>query len=365
MSDSWDFGWQGNKEVYTPGQVAATIKSCGVEIVGETNNDYLCFCPFHGNTHTPSFSVSRTNGAYICFNHSCGLSGTLTDLVKKIPRKDGTFLNEFEARRLILKKKGETQVDVLTQIQEILSSKPEFVEFPNETIDRMYNAFWSYPEVVRYMVEERGFEEETLDYFKIGYSSVKDIIAVPMHDPDGMPIGVIGRPANPESRAFKNSKNLPVSKTLWNFHRAKRHGDTVIITEASFDGMRVHQAGYPNVVATLGGNFSPFHFDLIDRTFSKIVIMTDFDDKKKYVYQNCAKCKKRKINLCVGHNPGRDLGVTIAAGLQRKQIFWASMQDGMVYPDGAKDPGEMTDNQIRQCLKNAVPNLIYAGWNLY
>jgi DNA primase len=225
--------------------------------------------------------------------------------------------------------------------------------------------FWENPEAVRYMVEERGIEEETLEFFSVGYSAKKDIIAVPMHSPQGLPVGVIGRPASKDDKFFKNSRGLPTSKTLWNIHRAKKHGETVIITEASFDGMRVHQAGYPNVVSCLGGNFSVHHFDLISRHFDKIIIMTDFDQSSKYIYNNCYKCKRRGFNLCMGHNPGRDLGATIAAGLRNKSVYWASYDEGIVYPNNSKDAGEMTDDEIRQCLKNAVPNFRYISWNLY
>ena len=62
---------------YTPAHVKSIIKSLGLEIVGETSNDFLCFCPFHSNRHTSSFSVSREKGAYICFNPACGEAGEI------------------------------------------------------------------------------------------------------------------------------------------------------------------------------------------------------------------------------------------------------------------------------------------------
>jgi len=360
-----DFKWEGNVETYTPNQIEATIRACGVDVEGETTNDFLCFCPFHGNRFTPSFSVSRTSGKYICFNHSCGVSGTLVDLVKKIPMRDGTHRNEFAARRLIIKKGSETEQAFEDQLAKEFEPEVDFIEFPQNVLDRMYDDFWRNPEAVRYMVEERGFEEEILDFFRIGYSSKKDIIAVPMHNGKGLPVGVIGRPADTENKFFKNSRGLPTSKTLWNMHRAKKHGDTVIICEASFDAMRIHQAGYPNVVACLGGNFSPYHFDQLSKNFSRIIIMTDFDRREKHIYKNCRKCKKIGLNLCKGHNPGRDLGATIAAGLHTKEILWSSYADKMIYPHDAKDAGDMTDDEIRQCLRNAVTNFEYESWGLY
>lgn len=344
---------------YTPNQIEAVLSAIGVEVEANTSNDYLCFCPFHGNRVTPSFSVSRRHGTYICFNAACQETGSLVDLVKKIGQR-----NEFEARRLILKKAGETQQAFQDLLKKALNPEPLYPSFSQEKLDEMYDQFWTYKEPQEYM-ESRGINAETAHHFRLGFSLLKLLIAVPMHDPMGNPVGVIGRSLPPEDKVFKNSKGLPTSKTLWNFHRAKRTGDTVIITEASFDAMRVHQAGYPNVVACLGGNFSPYHFDLLDKHFTNIVIMTDFDKKEKHMYNNCKKCAKRKLSMCVGHNPGRDLGQTIAAGLHRKKILWACYEDKMVYPHDAKDAGDMTDDEIRQCLRNAVPNYTYQSWNLY
>lgn len=365
MGSRGDFEWERNYETYSTNQIEATLRACGVDVEGETTNDFLCFCPFHGNRFTPSFSVSRTSGKYICFNHSCNVSGTLVDLVKKIPMRDGSFRNEFAARRLIIKKGSETEQAFVDQLAKAFEPKVDFVEFPQAALDRMYNDFWLNPEAIRYMVEERGFDEDVLEYFRIGFSAKKDIIAVPMHNGKGLPVGVIGRPADTENKFFKNSRGLPTSKTLWNLHRAKKHGDTAIVCEASFDAMRIHQAGYPNVVACLGGNFSPYHFDQLNKHFSRIIVMTDFDKKEKHIYKNCRKCKKRGFNLCSGHNPGRDLGATIAAGLHRKDILWASYSPKVIYPHNAKDAGDMTDDEIRQCLRNAVTNFEYSEWGIY
>lgn len=360
MSDSWDFSGRENSSLYDPEQIESVLDELGVEVQSETNQAFIAYCPFHGNRFTPSFTVSRTGGGYHCFNASCSEVGTLVNLVKRVKGA-----NEFGARRLIQSKKNSSGVSIEERLKKALAKKVEFVEFSQEILDQRYEDFWNNTDAQIYMMNERGFEEPTLREFRIGYSQKKNLIMVPMHDPTGMPIGVIGRSPDPMEKVFKNSVNLPTSKTLWNMHRAKRHGDTVIITEASFDAMRVHQAGYPNVVACLGGSVGPHHFEMLDRTFSTIVLMTDFDKKEKHMYNGCKKCLKRGFKLCLGHNPGRDLGTTIATGLNRKKILWASYDDGMVYPHDAKDAGDMTDDEIRTCIKNAVSNFEYASWGLY
>lgn len=277
--------------------------------------------------------------------------------------KRTTGRTEFEARRLIVQKKSDTGITFVQQMEKVLAKAHDpFTPFPQQTLDRMYDEFWSTAESQDYM-SGRAFTDETLQYFRIGYSAKQSLVTVPMHDHKGNPIGVIGRSI--VDKRFKNSPGLPTSKTLWNMHRAKQCGETVIITEASFDAMRVHQAGYPNVVACLGGNFSPHHLDMLDRTFNNIVIMTDFDKKDKHMYIGCRKCAKEGLALCKGHNPGRDLGEKIADQLGRKRVLWASYEQFMVYPHDAKDAGDMTDNEIRQSLRSAVPNFEYRAWDVY
>ncbi len=356
-------GRNDNREIdpaqYTARQVESVLIECNVDIDYDTENDFVCFCPFHGNRNSPSFSVSKTKGKYICFNASCNVTGNLVDLVKS-----QTGDSEFEARRLIISKKNDEPVSFRDRLQEAFAPAVEFVTIPEETVDRLHTAFWDNPVAFTYM-RKRGFSDETLNRFQIGYSEKQRLVVVPMHNDSGEPIGLIGRTPSDEDKRFKNSSKLPTSKTLFNIHRARRKGEVCIITEASFDAMRVDQAGHPNVVSTLSGSVSPYHLEQLDHNFNTIVIMTDFDPKEKHMYNNCGKCSRKGLKLCVGHNPGRDLGTKIATSLPSKRILWASYEQGVVYPDGAKDAGDMTDDQIRQCVGNAVPHFIYCRWGVY
>jgi 5S rRNA maturation endonuclease (ribonuclease M5) len=128
--------------------------------------------------------------------------------------------------------------------------------------------------------------------------------------------------------------------------------------------MMLTQIGYPNTVACLGGNFSPVHQWQLDKYFSTIIIMTDFDDKESHKYIGCRKCAAKGLKSCRGHNPGRALGETISERLSNKKVLWASYDHKVVYPHGAKDVCNMTDEENRQCLKNAVSNFEYHQWGI-
>lgn len=354
MGNSRDGQWATSFNDYTPEQIELVIQEIGVEVEGETGNDFLCYCPFHGNTDTPSFSVSKRNGTYICFNAACAEQGNLTGLVQRMQK-----YNPMEALRFVMKHKETRHISLAERRKKRIASAGDFNIFPEEPFQRMYRDFWEYPEAVRYMVEERGFEEETLHHFEIGYSVKNDMVIVPMHSPDGKHVGLIGRSI--EGKRFKNSPGLPVSRTMWNLNRARAAGDTVVVTEASFDSMRVHQAGYPCTVALLGGHLSLVHIELFNRYFNSIIIMTDFDNKEDHISPVCRKCTGK----CTGHNPGRDLGKAIVEALPRKRVKWASYGFKEVYPNGVKDAGAMHDKEIKQCIQNSVSNFEYRRWGLY
>ena len=316
---------------YTPNHIKSILKSIGLEIVGETGNDFLCYCPFHSNRHTSSFSVSREKGAFICFNPSCGEAGTLQELVKRVMNK-----NEFEAMRFIAAKETESLENFDELLAESMQEKPVFEEFNKDTLNKLSSERWNSVEACNYFLS-RGINHESMDYFELGYSKNMGMVTVPVHSPDGVPIGIVGRSI--EGKSFKNSTNLPKSKTLFNIHRAKRIGAHVIVVESSFDAIRVHQAGFPNVVATLGGFLSTEQHNLLNRHFNKITIMTDADQA------------------------GRELGKSIAAKLKFKDLLWASFEYGKIYPHDAKDAGDMTDEEIKTCIKNSVSDIEYRSWN--
>ena len=318
---------QADTSEYTSAHIKSIIQSLGIDMVGETSNDFLAYCPFHSNRHTSSFSISKTKGAYLCFNPSCGEAGTLSDLVKKILNK-----NEFQSLRYIESKQSESLENFDESLKEMLEDKPDFVEFSKETLVSLHNGLINNDKAKDYL-KSRGIDLDSIKHFSLGYSNNMDMVTVPVHSPDGIAVGVVGRSIS--DKRFKNSKDLPRSKTMFNIHRAKKIGDRVIVVESSFDAIRVHQAGFPNVVATLGGHISGQNLSLLNRYFNTVIIMTDAD------------------------KAGRDLGSTIAYKLSNKNILWASHSYGRIYPEGVKDAGDMSDEDIKACITNAISNFEY------
>jgi DNA primase len=347
MGERRIYEWETTSEKYTEDQVANILNELAIDVVEETTTNYLCLCPFHGNSNSPALSVSKTSGLWMCFNPSCEKTGNMLSLVKSI-----TNLTDFPAIRMIKKFKAPDNGNAYVGVKNILNRKKDFPQFSQEVVDRMVDDFWKNQEAIDYMLN-RGFNEETLRVFSVGFSEKKQLVVIPMHDYDGNPVGVIGRSI--VGKTFDNSKKLPTSRTLFNIHRAKKISDRLIIVESSMDALRLTQAGFPCVVALCGGFFTDYHIEQINKYFSTVIIATDFDDINKHKYEDCKKCE----NKCMGHNPGRVLGEKISNSLKNKTIKWAAFDDGVIYPHNAKDPGELSDSEIKKVFSKPLSSYQY------
>lgn len=310
---------------YDPSQVKEVIESLGIKISYQSQTDFFCFCPFHSNRNTPSFAISKSSGQYICYNPSCDSRGNLESLMINIGKLDTFQIAKF-LRNLHVNKKDTYDQDVI----DLFDEKPKFTEFPQSTLDSLHNGLNDRSKKYFY---SRKINDDSLEYFYLGYSSKQDMVTVPLHSPDGLPVGIIGRSL--EGKQFKNSDNLPRSLTLFNLHKAKKLSSTIIVCESSFDAIRIYQAGYPNVVATLGGAISRENIHNLNKYSSSIIIATDADEA------------------------GRKLGMDIVSKLPNKDISWASFDYENVYPHNAKDVGDLTDLEIKQCIKNAKSHFEY------
>jgi len=317
---------------YSEHQIRSILNDIGIRIVAETENDFLVYCPIHGNRHTPSMSVSKTHDGFICFNGDCGVAGDMVRLVQLVTKR-----NQFEALRFVISREPTDAEEFEFDMEALLADEPEFKEFPQKVLDKLHQDF-GMPECWDYM-KGRGFTLDTMEYFKTGYSKNRHMITIPVHALDGTPVGLVARDIY--SKKFKNSAGLQTSKLFFNLHRAKRIGSTVIVTEACFDTMMVHQAGFPNVVANLGSSMSAYKLALLDKFFDRIIIMADNRDYDK---------------------AGLALGVKIAEGLKHKDVLWATFKPGETYPRDVKDAADMTSDEVTQCIKNAIPHYeIVAG----
>jgi DNA primase len=177
----------------------------------------------------------------------------------------------FEATRFI--KSKETESDLEMQIEKKLEVKPEYSQYDQVLIKRLNQQALESPRAMRYY-SGRLITEDSVKKFALGFSEKQDMVTIPVHSPDGMEVGFVGRSV--EGKDFKNTPGLPKSKILFNLHRVKT-SSKVYVVESSFDAIRLDQCGFP-AVATLGANVSNIQTDLLQKYFNNIIVIADNDE---------------------------------------------------------------------------------------
>jgi DNA primase len=260
--DNW--GRRNTNGLYTEEQVKRVIVGSGIDVENEVDSDFIIFCPFHGNHRTPAGEVDKRSGIFFCF--SCHKA---CDLIELIMHTSGRTY--FESVRYIKSKEQESTIE--NDINRQLIEKPLYTQFDEFTIKRLNNAALESPRAVTYY-QGRRISKESVIRFALGYSEKQDMVTIPVHSPDAMPVGFVGRSV--EGKEFKNTPGLPKSKVLFNLHRVKT-APKVYVVESSFDAIRLDQCGF-SAVATLGSNVSNFQIDLLQRYFNDIIVIADNDE---------------------------------------------------------------------------------------
>ena len=276
--------------------------------------NYTACCPFH-NEKTPSFMVSPAKGLYKCFG--CGKGGNSVSFVMEHEK-----LSYPEALRLLAKKYNIT-------IEERQLSEDEVVS-NNDRESMMVLNSWASDFFARELPKadfayqyfvERGFTEQTISKFGLGYCPENGEMAVaalkagfqeqflertglagkrehggfydrffgrvmfPIHSLSGRVIGFGGRTLRADKKVAKylNSPESEVyhkSFTLYGIFFAKKaitQSDRCILVEGYTDVIQMHQAGIENVVASSGTSLTEEQIRLIKRFTNNITVIYDGD----------------------------------------------------------------------------------------
>ena len=301
--------------------VTAEVKSklSVVDVVGETvtlkkaGTTYKGLCPFHGEK-TPSFVVTPARESWHCFG--CGLGGDIFSFVMQ--RDSVTFP---EALRTLAARAG-VEIDERTKREDARRARLRQVL---DSAIAFYHAVLtgskSGAAALDY-VRGRGFTDETIDTFQLGWAPAgwdvltrqlaakrdvrgEELIEVglaspsqrgrgaidkfrarvifPIRDQNGHAVGLGGRLLEGEGPKYLNSPATPLfdkSRTLYLIDRAKgpiRRSGQAVIVEGYTDALMAHQAGFDNVVASLGTALTPGQVALLTRYTSRIALAYDVD----------------------------------------------------------------------------------------
>jgi DNA primase len=288
------------------------------DIVGETvalkraGTIHKGLCPFHAEK-TPSFIVTPERDTWHCFG--CGEHG---DIFTFVMRRDGLDFREALSRlaeragvELSARSAGEDRRR--KRLREALEAA---IAWYREVLLQARQA-----ERARAYLDERGLNDATQERFGIGYAPntwdalskrlrakgftdaeltdaglvspstrggvydrFRGRIIIPIRDASGRAIGLGGRILpDAEGPKYLNSPATALfdkSRTLYGIDLAKgsiRREKLAVIVEGYTDVMAAHQAGFENVVASLGTALTAGQVELANRYADAVALAYDVD----------------------------------------------------------------------------------------
>lgn len=288
-------------------------------VLRRRGQEYVGCCPFH-EEKTPSFTVNPTKGLYYCFG--CGAGGNaikfLMDLQKRSFAEvvlDLAQRHQIPVRTLdnAQKQALEARLSLQEQLYEILAIATSFYEHAlRQPIGQAAQAY----------LQQRRLQEQTIQQFRLGYAPAgwqvlysylveqkgypaalveqaglimprrtgdgyydrfRDRLMIPIMDAQGRVVGFGGRTLSNEEPKYLNSPETPIfnkGQLLFGLDKARQaivQKDQAIVVEGYFDVMALHQAGFPQAVASLGTALTQAQIRLLLRYTESKQIILNFD----------------------------------------------------------------------------------------
>jgi DNA primase len=287
-----------------------SLKKRGTTLIG--------LCPFH-NEKTPSFNVSPTRGIFKCFG--CGKGGNAVNFMMEHEHYSYPEALRYLARKYNIaveedEKDPEYDQDQLQRESLLIVSdfaKKFFVSQLHETAEGK--------SVGLAYFDERGFTDQVIEKFQLGYSPDKwtaftdqaiasgylkenlvktgltiineekmfdrfrGRVMFPIHNITGKVIAFGARilKTDPKSPKYLNSPETDIyskSKILYGIFFAKKSiiaKDECFLVEGYTDVIAMHQVGIENVVASSGTSLTIEQIRLIGRYTKNITVLYDGD----------------------------------------------------------------------------------------
>ena len=379
--------------------VAAEVKNklSIVDVVGEAvqlrkaGTIFKGLCPFHGEK-TPSFVVTPARESWHCFG--CGEGGdifsfvmrreglTFPEALKRLAAKAGIEIDERtsrdDARKARLREVLEQAIAfyhaVLTQSRSGVPAL-EYLHrrgFTDATIER-FQLGWApdgWDQMIKMLKSRRNVD--VADLVEVGltgvrpngrgaYDKFRSRVIFPIRDAAGAAVGIGGRvlpgtatvtdsersQANADAPKYLNSPATALfdkSRTLYLIERARgeiRKQDEAVLVEGYTDALMAHQAGFENVVASLGTALTPAQVAVIARYAREIVLAYDVDPAG----QHAGSIGGAELFRLIGALAAEETGVEIT------RVRVARLPEG-------KDPDEVireTPDLWREAIRTAQP----------
>ena len=298
------------------------------------------------NERTPSFVVSNVKGIWKDFASGKG-GKSVIDFIQAYKGIDFPEAVKLSCEVLNIPIEYEKETEAQKAKRQEKKSLGEIIAFVKENYKENFAPKLSLSQ--KYM-QERGFSQEILSDFEIGYAlagmyealkergQVSEGVALgvlkayqnggyydfftgriifPISDKYGHCVGFGGRVMPSEAKEgtpkYLNSPESDIfhkSELLYGYHLARNsmaQSGEVYLVEGYTDVMRMHQIGLRNCVATLGTALSAQHLAEIKKLCKKLIIFRDSD----------------KAGATAAY---RDLGLALKAGLFVERVVFSSKE---------------------------------------
>ncbi len=273
---------------------------------------YVCACPFHSEK-TPSCTIFPDTQSFYCFG--CGAGG---DVIAFVMRMEN--LPYMEAVRLLAQRSGMELPAQNPQEEQRAKARVRVLEINREAANFFYQQLISGSDKsgLQYF-KERGLKPHIIKKYGLGfapnswdslrnhlrqkgyrddemvlagvclqkegrnsaYDAFRNRVMFPIVDLRGNVIGFGGRVLDDSKPKYLNTNKTPVfdkGRNLFSMQFAKNAASsTLILAEGYMDVIAIHQAGFENVVATLGTAITADQARLISQYAREVVIAYDSD----------------------------------------------------------------------------------------
>lgn len=272
---------------------------------------HVCNCPFHSEK-TPSCTVFPDTQSFYCFG--CGAGGDVITFTMKMEN-----LSYIEAVRLLAQRSGLELPSENPDEARNAKRRVRCLEINRESANFFYKQLVSgndkrgleyfaqrklQPAIIkkyglgfapddwhalRDHLRSKGYSDEEMVVAGVCqqsqngnvYDNFRNRVMFPIVDLRGNVIGFGGRVLDDSKPKYLNTGKSPVfdkGRNLFSMQFAKNASSTtMILAEGYMDVIAIHQAGFENVVATLGTAITPDQARLISQYAKEVVIAYDSD----------------------------------------------------------------------------------------
>ena len=286
-----------------------TVMGGYVNLIRRGRN-YVCSCPFHSEK-TPSCTIFTDTQSFYCFG--CGAGGDVITFVMKAENLDFS-----EAVKLLAQRSGMEVPEYGNKDSGYAKRKTRIYEMNRIAANHFYTNLFKGPDKtgLQYFAN-RKLTPQTIKKYGLGYapdswSDLTDLlrskgytdeeiadawlggqkngrtfdmfrkrVMFPIIDLRGNIIGFGGRVLDDSQPKYLNTGKTPVfdkGSNLFSMNFAKNsNAKRLILCEGYMDVIAVNQAGFENVVATLGTAITPDQARLISHYAEEVVVAYDSD----------------------------------------------------------------------------------------